>query len=116
MGNCGNCDILYIKIIMGNLTNYLNIYVNFPIIANIVFMQPKSCGMLTLSLFVCMLSMAKIGFKLTILQSEVTLFSNMFSKTVILPYCTFANTVIQSTYTVMHQHDAMMWDTVDLNQ
>ena len=44
-----------------------------------------TCDMSTLSLLASIPSMAKIGPKLTKLQSEVALFNNIFSKTVILP-------------------------------
>ena len=44
--------------------------------------QPKSCGMLTISLLARMLRtcMVNIGLKLTTLPSEVALFSNIFTK------------------------------------
>ena len=45
----------------------------------------KSCEISSVSLLIGIPNLMKIGIKLMKLQSEVALFSNIFSKTVILP-------------------------------
>ena len=47
--------------------------------------QPKSCDISIISVVASIPSVATIGLKLTKLQSEVALFSDIFSKKVILP-------------------------------
>ena len=49
--------------------------------------QSISCDMWTISFLARIRNMMKIGLKLTILQSELALFSNIFSKTVFLGTC-----------------------------
>ena len=63
--------------------------------------QLESCEMSTVSALASIPSVAEIGLKLTKIQSEVALFSNIFSKNVILPHGTCAiinNLKISSTH------------------